>query len=463
VKNRRVLVMIDQASRDAFVQLLVVKYLRWRGVDVVVANQGTLIPLCEWHRPHVVLSAWHMGGVLMDYLSGIHRQTHVVLMDQEGGKLGEVNFKRSFDREHGGKRGIGARCARVLSWGAAQAQWLAELGIVDRSRIVTTGSPRLDPYLVPAAANGRRHLGVTLRGDIVTAEPTKLMEKLYRRLSVESLGGLSVGYPTWAQQEDRLWHIFASTRYMFKIAHEVSRRTQAPIVMRPGPWEREDMYGFLPSRIPTVTVAPDQSQPTYIRNAFAVVDESTSLSLEAYVAGRPTITTQALIPRLEEHTGGEGAEGTLFNAPYTQAYWRPKSVEEAVDLILQAEKGTLAPGPAAGAIDGYLRDCHGWPRTRPSSFQTADALLEMLDVPAGSRAGEAPAEDAPEVLSSLKRRLYRHVPGAAQLPKAQLYARTVRGRERELFRRYYYFPSLYPHAAEVSHTFQALLRLTGES
>jgi hypothetical protein len=242
----------------------------------------------------------------MDYLSGLRRKTHVVLIDHEGGKLGEVNFKRSFERERGGKRGIGRHCARVLSWGAAQTAWLADLGIVDPSRIVTTGSPRLDPYMVPAVTNGRRHLGVTLRGDVVTGRPYKLMENLFRRLSVESLGGLSVGYPTWAQQEDRLWHVFASTRYMFKIAQEVSRRTQAPIVMRPGPWERHGMYAFLPKRIPTITIAPDQSQPAYVRNAFAVVDESTSLSLEAYVAGTPTITTQALIPRLEEHTGGDG-------------------------------------------------------------------------------------------------------------------------------------------------------------
>ena len=55
------------------------------------------------------------------------------------------------------------------------------------------------------------------------------------------------------------------------------------------------------------------------------------------------------------------------------------------------------------------------------------------------------------------------MPGAARIPGAVLYGRTLIGRDSELFRRYHYFPSLYRHGGEVSRTFEALLRLTGES
>ena len=451
--------MIDQASRDAFSQLLVAKYLRWRGVDVVIANQGTLVPLCEWHRPHVVFASWLMRGPITSYLLSIRQRTQLVLVDQEGGKLGEGPFKRSFDLQDGVKRELARGCARAFAWGCSQARWLTEIGAIDPSRIVVTGSPRLDPYMVPASESGPRHLGVTLRGDLITSRPMRQMERLFDRGKVDPRDGMSVGYPHRAQYEDRMWHILASTRYMFRIVEEVSRRTRAPIVVRPGPWEQPQMYDFLPKRVPTVTVAVDQSQQTYVRNAFAVVDDSSSLSLESYVAGTPTITTQALIPRLEEHIGG--SDGGLFNAPFTQAYWRPASVEEAVDLVMKAEQGGLGPAAAPEVLDSYLRECHGWPRTRPSSFQMADTILELLDVPPGSPAGDEAA--APPAVSSRSHRIYRSVPGAASMRSALFYAQSAFGRDRELDRRYHYFRRLYPHEAEVSRMFADLLRLTGDS
>jgi surface carbohydrate biosynthesis protein len=459
--RKRVVVLIDQSSRDAFSQLLVVKYLRWRGVDVVVANHGTFVALCEWHRPHVIFASWLVGGPLMNYLTASHRRSHLVLVDQEGGRLGERPFKRSFEQYGGSKRDMATRCARVLTWGAAQAGWVADMCDIDPSRIVVTGSPRFDPYLVPAPAGRQPHLGVTLRGDSVTSMPFGQMESLFRHADLTTRGSLSVGYPAAAQYEDHIWHVLASTRQMFRIISEVARQSPTRIVVRPGPWERQRMYAFLPRRVSSVTVDPNQSQPAYIRGAFAVIDESSSLSMEAYIAGKPTITTQALIPRLEEHIGG--GDGALFNATFTQAYWRPKSIDEAVDLVLRAKQSALAPVPVPDALSAYLRDCHGWPRSRPSSFQMADALLELLDVPVGSRASDAPAGNTDGAVHPLKRTLYRRVPGASRIPGALLYARTVAGRDRELFRRYHYFPSLYPHGDEVSRTFAALLRLTAES
>ena len=289
----------------------------------------------------------------------------------------------------------------------------------------------------------------------MTALPASLMENTFEYAYVDEQG-ISPSLPRKTRYEDRMWHVFASTRYMFRILTEVSRRTSAPIVVRPGPWEQHRVYAFLPRRIPAAAVRVDQSQPAYIRGAFAVVDESSSLSIESYIAGRPTITTQALIPRLEEHIGGDG--GTLFNAPYAQAFWRPASVQEAADLIVRAEQGMLAPAAHPEALDAYLRDFYDWPSARPSSFRMADALLELLDVPLGR--GDV---DSVGVSLPWKQALYRNVPGFAYFPATKLLAQSLAGRDRELLRRYHYHPLLYPFGEEVSRTFAALLTQSGES
>jgi surface carbohydrate biosynthesis protein len=453
--------MVDQATRDAFSQLLIVRYLRWRGASVLVCNQGTLKAMCERHRPDVVFASWLVGGVIPAYLQSVQDRTRLVLVDQEGGRLGEEPFKRSFARLNGVKAELAKACARVITWGPAQAEWLRDLGLLSDEQIVVTGSPRFDPYLVPAVARETRraYLAVTLRGDAVTSMPMSFMENVWGYAFADSRDGISVGYAVTAQHEDRIWHVTAGARHMFRIMAEVSRRTDAPIVVRPGPWERPRMYAFLPRVLPRVSIEPTTPQSHYVSNAFAVLDESSSLGLEALLAGVPVLTTQALIPRLREHIGGEG--GALFNSPYTRFYWRPTSVEEAVGLVLRAERGDLAPTPEPAGLAAYLRDYHGWPRTRPSSFMIGDALLDILDVaaPPASPAGLPPPEGGRT--NPLRTWIYRWIPGSPLAAEAKYLWQCVGSSDRELFRKYHYFDVLYPYHQDVEKTFSALVNAHG--
>lgn len=58
LSKKRVLVLIDQVTRDAFGQLLVAHYLRSKGAKVYLANQGTFISACDRYRPDVVFASW---------------------------------------------------------------------------------------------------------------------------------------------------------------------------------------------------------------------------------------------------------------------------------------------------------------------------------------------------------------------------------------------------------------------
>lgn len=472
--------MIDQATRDAFSQLLVIHYLRSKGARVAVCNQGTVESMFERFEPDVFFASWLSGG-LTRYLKEVHRRTQIVLIDQEGGRLGEGAFKRAFQRVNDDKADLARICTRAFTWGRVQAQWLIELGLLSEDRVVVTGSPRLDPYMVPVPAPAeRRYVGVTLKGDAITALPYQFMENVYWYAAADPRDWISVGYSRQAQHEDRIWHIVASTRHMLKVLIALSKQTDAPIRVRPGPWEQLAMYRFLPQRLPQVSVEPLLSQPGYIRNAFALLDESSSLGLEGLLAGVPVISIQALVPGLEAHVGGE--DGALFNAPYRQAYWMPTSIEEAVDYVLKAERGELAASPNPALLAEHLRDYHGWPRERPSSFEMGDAILELMEAPAARPAPRmaAPAVDQvkaplnPNVDRALlsgyshvkaasswgqrRRWLYRHVPGLALLNRARVFWRCFASRDREHLRKYHYVASLYPHRREVSATFRSLLR-----
>lgn len=449
-----VLILIDSATRDAVSQLLVAHYLTRKGVQVRLCNQLTWISMCERYRPQAFYTSWFNSEPLWAYLRKIQHQTRLLLVDQEGGRMGEEAFKRTMRDHNGAKLHVAKTATRVIAWGRIQAQWLQELNCIEPERIVVSGCPRLDPYLLGPARLGTRQkfFGVTLRTDRLTSKPKQIMESIYESLFVDPEQGLTPGLPLWAQYEDWLWQATAVVRHMLKIVVEVTRRTDAPVVLRPGPWEQAGAYQFLRRQLPQVSVEPMMLQHEYVRNAFVTLDASSALGLESILAGTPVISVNALVPRLDDHVGGPG--GTRLNAPYRQFYWHPSTVEEAVDRILQAERGELPLTPSPDGLGSYFRDYVDWPTSRPASFRIGDLILEMLDQPA-----REPCADPLVVTDGrLGRRAWLHrLPGWSEVHQVRSFWQyIVRSPDRQLFQRYHYFPWSYPHHETIRRLFKAL-------
>jgi hypothetical protein len=295
---------------------------------------------------------------------------------------------------------------------------------------------------------------VTLRADRVTSNPRTIIDAIFESLFVDPHDGLTPNLPLRAQYEDWIWQAVAVTRHMVKIAWEVSQRTKALIVLRPGPWEQYGVYQGLTRHIPQLSIEPMQLQHEYTQQAFATVDASSALGLEAILAGTPVISVNALVPGLEAHVGGAG--GTRFNAPYRPFYWHPSTVEEAVDLILQAQRGALPVVPTREGLDAYFQDHMRWPSDRPASFAIGDLLLGLLDIPLGLHVDSETEGEFPPIGASWRRVFYR-LPGSAHTQQVRVWWHSVvRSPDRELYQRYHYFPWSYPHHAKLERLFEVL-------
>ncbi len=447
--KKSVAILIDQATRDAFGQLLLAQYLEKKGVTVHLCNQGTLFATVERHQPEVLFSTLSTNPELRDYLRGIRHRVRLFLVDQEGGRMGKPSFYRSMRGQGEAKLRMAESAERLVAWGESQASWMADLGI-PRSKIEVTACPRLDPYMVPPPPRPQRYVGVTLRADPITSVPEGIMEVVYRSNFVQ--GGLAPSLPPWAKQEDWFWRILAETRHFFLAINEVAKVSKARFVVRPGPWEFLQMYDFLPKLEPRAEVNPFQTQHEYVSGAFAILDASSALGIEAILSGTPVISIVSLIPRLEEHVGGP--EGARLNSPYRGFFHQPKSMEELVQLVLKAEKGELPAVIDQAGMDAYMKECYGWPAERPASFSTGDAILKMLDIPPDQRM--EPFEGERGDFSDLKKTLYRWIPGSQFYPAARLFWRLLTAPDRRMLRRYHYFSVFFPHHAEVERVFQAL-------
>ena len=81
-----------------------------------------------------------------------------------------------------------------------------------------------------------------MRADAITSGTVNLMSAIHYYSQFEGPTGFSIAYPVEAQYEDKMWHVFASHRYLFKAAAGFASRSTAPIVFRPGPWEQLRQY-----------------------------------------------------------------------------------------------------------------------------------------------------------------------------------------------------------------------------
>lgn len=443
----RVAVLIDQLTRDAFSQLLVIERLRAAGVDVVVGNQGTMVSVCERTRPAVIFGSLQATGALMDYLGAKSRQCHVVLVDQEGNKPGEDTFKRAYTNSR--RMEFTRFATRIFCWGSLQARWMRELG-VPAEKLVVTGNPRLDPYMVPELIARRRekYVGLTFRYDLVTGDPYSLMRTVHIYAQNK---GTRVGYPPWASIEDHIWHKVASARHMLMALDRLAGDPAPPLVVRPGPWESPTAYSFIHEYYPRVSIEPHALQHEYITNASVVLDDCSTLGIEALALGVPVVSLQKAIPRLEAHIGGDGKG--LYDAPYLRFFWQPRTVDEAVELVRRAHRGELPLCPEPGATE-YLRDIYDWPRRRPAAFDMADSILDVLGMapPEDDGRGLGPLEIAPE----WKLKAYRFIPGAVSLHALKMFIDSRCAKNRELQRRYHYFPWAYPHHRRVDELYRAL-------
>ena len=226
--------------------------------------------------------------------------------------MGEEAFKRAMADQHDARFRLSRIATRVIAWGPAQAQWLKDLRCIAPDRIIITGCPRTDPYLVPPVtpAQDQRFLGVTLRADRITSNPRTIIDAIFESLFVDPRQGLTPNLPLQAQYEDWIWQAVAVTRHMLKIAWEVSQRAQVPIVLRPGPWEQHGVYHGVARHIPQLSVEPMQLQHEYTRQAFATVDASSALGLEAILAGTPVIFTTVRSKVDDKAVGLQGALGS---------------------------------------------------------------------------------------------------------------------------------------------------------
>ena len=377
---KTVLIHADHRRRDAASALLIASYLKELGYNTVIGSRVTTKYLYYKYMPELVLLTHPNVVFTAKEISYVSSKSILILMHSESAG---VNKGAMLDAMRGGCESIGdsytKHFSKVLTWGPNLKDWIVDAGLYREDQVAVVGNPRYDFYL-NKESNKSNVIGcMPLFVGISSFDNRNRFQMLNegRGKGGEAYFGEKGGYEDW------IWTSAAYVRIYLEFLDKWCLELKNDVNLRPYTLENIDDYSFFLDRYGKhVNIDAKTPFPEWVRGVGVNIFCSTSTIIESAISGTPYITVQEILgDRLEYHQPREEMTDSRSEDVYKFTY-RPKSVDELVDLALKASKGELYP-----CIDlerhGELKDTlwkrYGWPQEKPSSSIVAGIIDELLE------------------------------------------------------------------------------------
>lgn len=385
-RQRPVLLLVDNRTRDAHGILLVYYWLKHMGCSTVLCNKRNWKAKWRALKPSVVALSYTDGAGMEELLSQVAKISKVALIPQEGA-IPDRDFVVT-EEYTGIKAGGGAftkGLSKVFLWGQQTADWLLEEEVFTQEQVVISGTPRLDSYIALLTDSGELQdsRSVARRNGVSVGFATgfeklniyhnknNILQEIDLRRHVQH----GLYYDDDKNIEDYMWFQVARIRVFLDII-EKCFAFDKKVDVRPRPNESTEGYHFLKSKYKALRVGNRQLVWEWLTGLNSVITFESTIGLEALMLGIPVISPMKLLgPRLHEHM-----TLPLFVKPsFLQFYWQPETLSDTLQMVQQAEEGSLAPSPDPEGLRRYLKEYYDWPRMEPSSLTIAKELASLAD------------------------------------------------------------------------------------
>jgi len=153
--------------------------------------------------------------------------------------------------------------------------------------------------------------------------------------------------------------------------------------MRPHPFENEDSYEYFLKKYNNNNLLEIDNESSPISDFFDKVDvvvaPNSSVVLESILSGTPVISLHSIIyDRLSDHVGVDH-----LNLPSNYWAWRPKNIDEAVELIDKAMSNELPLLASNSGYAEYVKERLDLPREKfaiLSSAEEVNAIAQQIEL-----------------------------------------------------------------------------------
>ncbi|NRB72737.1 MAG: hypothetical protein HRU46_00100 [Verrucomicrobiales bacterium] len=295
--KRSVGIVVDHPERDLGGIVFLATLLVDAGVNVrlypwnlVSRSRGLL--LVEQSDDLVILNYLRPNN---SYLGPILEEAGIpfAVLETEGGVLVSIEkyFEKALPKEDW------QRVSRYFSWGNELAEGFVERGLIDKDRVVVTGSPRMDFYVAPLANSLVRQDGqgsddiILVNGNFTLSNPAFQTPEKEIDMLVNQLGYDRV------EMEQMLERCKKAKAEMIRLTIELAKRYPArEVVFRPHPFENVESYREIFPDLPNLSVTREGTVDRWILRSKLLLHRSCSTAVEAALVGVPAVSPQWVVP-----------------------------------------------------------------------------------------------------------------------------------------------------------------------
>ncbi|TGN18791.1 surface carbohydrate biosynthesis protein [Leptospira idonii] len=376
--SKTVLIHCDHKRRDSGSAFLIAFFLRKLGYNTILGSRLTSKSLYYLFRPELVLLT-HPGGLFTpEEMEEAAKHTVFVLLHPESSGM----LKHAMiDHMRGGDASIGnaytKNISKVFTWGEQLKDWVVGAKLYPKESVEAIGCPRYDFYLDDSGHGSRSGLAMMSSFTGITTFDNRNVFLLLDQ--GRNLGGTY--YSVKGGYEDLFWTSAAFARVYLEFLDIWCFDLKLPVHFRSYTLENfNDILYFKEKYKPYLSLDKDTPFAGWLQKRGGNVFCYSSSVIESIISKVPYICVQGLIEeRLEYHQPRKeliDVRGEIYDYTY-----KPKSMEEFVDLAKKANDGNLslkASPSNSPKLKKILSDYFGYPKSEPSSFRLAkeiDALI----------------------------------------------------------------------------------------
>ena len=371
-----ILIHVDDRRRDAFTLVILAKLLRVLGNRVFLTNRASTRLYYKHLQPDVMAVPYPWTGVSgPEEFAQRSKRTRMIVLPTEGMTVSGLQYGIEFFGR--GDEKVAQQYARdvttVFMWGEAAKRSMGEGINLDEVRVCVVGSPRFDVFFPEVNLSQFVH-----RDDPPSVGFIGSFSHInvYDQRSVfDMLDGVRTGYVNLGldgDPEEPFWWHFAAARLYLDLLDEWVLNRKGVAKYRQHPFEYFASYNYLERKYGKQFILdnPINPFPLWLASVKAiVVPGNTSTAIQAYLTGKPVISTHTL---MNKPFPGLAKQGGYHNVPFLEFGYNPGSIQQAADHLEAAVKGTLSPADISrpGLAD-LLKDQLDWPRAEFSLSSVA--------------------------------------------------------------------------------------------
>lgn len=388
-KQIKVLILVDNARRDLLsCYLLKLEFEKFNCKVMFCSKRNYSIFFKFYNADIFIISRGDYP-----FLNNLSKKTSIFLVPCEGARLTPETMRSVFmGRFHNGQNynQFGQIISNfnflsgVYLWGSKQQSFLLKENYIDESKIIVAGNPRLDVYFDSKSNHQKKKnntigFAISIKSlSIAPSKPNYL--KNIHSLFDKTKSPFFPMVPKNRHYEDYVWRDFAIARQFLNVLINIIEKTDLHIKIRVGPFEDPNDYCFLSNIYPKrVTIQKnDELLSNFLSQIDTLVTCWSSTGIESYLSNVPVISFAYLID--SEHLFNHiDKEANGFNT-FLKLYYRPKNIEELIELINKSQKKILPISPNKKFADFFIKEFYNIPNNTTSSALIVNDIMSKSHI-----------------------------------------------------------------------------------